>query len=110
MVIRITNVTVNGVPLNAGPHCQTAPFNVIVKGSSQSKPPYTITLGGPLAGNITIPPFTGCGSGENLDPLFSSTISGQGNFTLLTQGPTCEQGPPPFQCPPRKPVPLHSFR
>jgi Family of unknown function (DUF6801) len=104
--IRIDDVTVNGVPLNVGPHCGTAPFDVILKGSDASTPPYNFITGGPVAGTVTIPPFTGCGVGENLDPLFSGSISGPGNFTLLTQGVTCQQGSPPIGCPPKPPKPL----
>jgi hypothetical protein len=104
--IRIDGVTVNGVPLSVGPHCQTAPFDVILKGSSASTPPYSFITGGPVIGTVTIPPFTGCGVGENLDPLFSGSISGPGNFTLLTQGVTCQQGSPPIGCPPKPPKPL----
>lgn len=104
--LRIHDVTVNGAPLNVGPHCQTAPFNVILTGSSASNPPYSFTTGGPLTATITIPLFTGCGVGENLNTLFNASISGPGNFTLLTQGPVCEQSGTGFQCPPKKPKPL----
>jgi hypothetical protein len=104
--LRIDGVTVNGVPLNVGPHCQTAPFDVILKGSDASTPPYSFITGGPVTGTVTIPPFTGCGVGENLDPLFNGSISGPGNFTLLTQGVVCQQGSPPIGCPPKPPKPL----
>lgn len=104
--LRIDGVTVNGVPLNVGPHCGTAPFDVILKGSDASTPPYNFITGGPLTGTVTIPPFTGCGVGENLDPLFNGSISGPGNFTLLTQGVVCQQGNPPIGCPPKAPKPL----
>jgi len=104
--LRIDGVTVNGVPLSVGPHCETTPFDVILKGSSASTPPYSFITGGPVTGTVTIPQFTGCGVGENLDPLFNGSISGPGNFTLLTQGAVCQQGPTPFNCPPQKPRPL----
>jgi hypothetical protein len=104
--LRIDGVTVNGVPLNVGPHCGTAPFDVIVKGSDASTPPYSFITGGPLTGTVTIPPFTGCGVGENLDPLFNGSISGPGNFSLLTQGVVCQQGNPSIGCPPIPPKPL----
>ncbi len=89
LYIRITNVTVNGVPLNAGAGCGTAPFDAIVTGTSASKPPYSVTEGGPVTGTIDIPPFTGCGVAENLNPVFTASISGPHNVSLLTQGPVC---------------------
>lgn len=106
LLLRIDGVTVNGVPLNVGPRCQTAPFDAILTGSSASKPPYSFVTGGPLTGTITIPQFTGCGAGENLDPIFNGSISGPRNFTLLTQGVVCQQGSPPIGCPPKIPKPL----
>jgi hypothetical protein len=93
LYIRVTNVSVNGVPLNVGPDCGTAPFDAIVSGTSLSKPPYSVTEGGPVIGTIDIPPFTRCGVGEDLDPLFTASISGPYNPpynpSLLTQGPVC---------------------
>lgn len=107
LFIRISDVAVNGVPLDVGSNCGTAPFDAIVTGTSASKPAYSVTAGGPLTGKITIPPFRHCGVGENLDPLFTGAISGTENFTLLTQGKIC------FLigggvCPPAIPKPLHS--
>ena len=84
--IQVSDVTVNGTPLNVGQHCRTAvPTNVVLTSNAG----YDVTKGGVLSGNITIPPFTGCGVGENLDPLLTASISGPGNFVQLTQGPTC---------------------
>jgi uncharacterized protein DUF6801 len=88
--LRVYDVKVNGVPLNVGPHCQSAhPIVLSLIGSPNSIPPYSIQGGGPLTGEITIPPFAGCGVGENLDPLFTASISGPGNFIVLTQGIPC---------------------
>jgi hypothetical protein len=87
--VRIDNVRVNGVPLDVGNSCQTSPFNIIVVGSILSKPPYSVNLGGPLTGMVTIPNFSGCGVGENLNSIFNAAISGDRNFTLLTQGVEC---------------------
>jgi len=89
LYIRVTNVAINGVPLNAGADCGTAPFDAIVTGTSASKPPYSVTGGGPVTGTIDIPPFTNCGVGEDLNPLFTASISGADNASLLTQGPVC---------------------
>lgn len=89
LYIRVTNVTIDGVPLNVGADCGTAPFEAIVTGNSTSNPPYSVTLGGPVTGTIDIPPFTSCGVGEDLNPLFTASISGSQNASLLTQGAVC---------------------
>jgi hypothetical protein len=83
------SVRANGVPLNVGSHCQTAPFDAILTGNNASIPPYIVTTGGPIAGFVNVPPFNSCGVGENLDPIFNAAISGPQNFNLLTQGPVC---------------------
>lgn len=82
-------VKVNGVPLNVGSHCESAPFDAIVTGNDGSNPPYIVTTGGPLTGMVNIPKFSNCGVGENLDPIFNAAISGPRNFNLLTQGAVC---------------------
>jgi hypothetical protein len=84
--IRAYDVTVNGVPLNVGQHCQTAASFPVTLTSNAN---YDVTKGGVLSGDVTIPPFKRCGVGENLDPLLNAAISGPGNFVQLTQGPTC---------------------
>jgi hypothetical protein len=107
LYIRISNVTINGVPLNVGSDCGTAPFDAIVTGTSASNPPYSVTNGGPVTGTIDIPPFANCGVGEDLNPIFTASISGGHNASLLTQGAVC------FLlgggvCPPPKPKPIRS--
>jgi hypothetical protein len=105
--LRVYGVKVNGVPLNVGPHCESAhPIFMELSGNPNGVPPYTIQSGGPLTGTITIPPFKGCGVGENLDPLFTASISGPGNFVILTQGNLCTLQTPPFGCPPTIPKPV----
>jgi hypothetical protein len=89
LYIRVSNVAINGVPLNAGADCGTAPFDAIVTGINTSKPPYTVNGGGPVTGTIDIPAFTSCGVGEDLNPVFTASISGPYNASLLTQGPVC---------------------
>lgn len=98
--IRAHDALVNGVPLNVGPRCQTAtPMDVTLHGHS---PDYTVNTGGPLTGFVTIPPFAGCGVGEDLDPLFTASISGPDNFIKLIQGVPCTRPPdsPPLNCDP----------
>ena len=106
MELRIYDVDINGQPLNVGPHCQTKD-SLLVKltGVSSGPQPYSLQGGGVLTGQITIPPFEGCGVAEDLDPLFTGTVSGPGNFAKFTQGSLCtligDLG-----CPPPIPKPL----
>jgi len=102
------SVKVNGAPLAVGSHCETPPFDAILRGTSASKPPYNVVTGGPLSGMVDIPKFSNCGVGENLDPIFNAAISGSRNFNLLTQGPVCFLVGGGGTCPPPKPKPLHS--
>ena len=102
------SVKVNGTPLAVGSHCETPPFDAILKGTSASKPPYSVVTGGPLTGMVDIPKFSNCGVGENLDPIFNAAISGSRNFNLLTQGPVCFLVGGGGICPPPKPKALHS--
>jgi len=109
--IHVTNVRVNGVPLNVGPNCRTAaPVRLVLVGHGfNTLPPkgYTVPTGGPLSGKVTIPPFTGCGVAENLDPLLTGSISGRGNFVKQTQGKLCGPSQPSaWSCPPPVPKPL----
>jgi hypothetical protein len=102
-VARIYDAEVDGVPLDLGPNCRTAtPIEVKVFG----KPPkYLLTGGGPLSGTVTIPPFTGCGVTEDLDPLITGMVSGPDNFVKLTQGSICTINGNHFGCPPEVPTP-----
>ncbi|MEW2189016.1 DUF6801 domain-containing protein [Streptomyces microflavus] len=111
--MRLYDVKVNGVPLDVGPDCRTErPFEQVLKGYGQSYPPagYLVAYGGNLTGYAHIPPFQGCGVGEDLDPLFTSAISSVGkkadNYTKMTQAPLCvatnPEGP---DCPPKVPKP-----
>jgi hypothetical protein len=109
--IRVSGVRVNGVPLDVGPHCQTArpvTLDLIGRGFNTIPPKgYTAATGGPLSGMVTIPRFTGCGVSENLDPLLTGSISGHGNFVKVTQGKLCGPAhPADWSCPPPVPKPL----
>lgn len=110
VLLRVSNVRVNGVPLAVGPGCRpAAPLRlVLVARGENTSPPrgYTVSTGGALQGKVTIPPFIDCGVTQNLDPLLTGTISGRGNFVKLTQGKLC--GPSQrqnFVCPPPVPRP-----
>ena len=55
---------------------------------------YSLSRGGPLDGEVTIPPFTGCGVGEDLSPLFTASVSGPANTVKQNQGAPCASGIP----------------
>jgi hypothetical protein len=108
--IRVEKVLVNGTPLNVGSNCHTVrPFKLVLTG----KPPYSLNFGGVMAGTIDVPPFTGCGVGENIDQIFNASVSGPKNIVKLTQGPLCTDWPPgavpPLTtgCPAPVPKPVH---
>jgi hypothetical protein len=107
--IRVSNVNVNGLPLNVGADCRTSSLVtlVLVGRGENAIPPtgYTVETGGPLSGFITVPPFIGCGVTENLDPLLTGSISGRGNFVKQTQGKLCGPTSQFGVCPPLAPKP-----
>jgi hypothetical protein len=111
ILVRVTDVTVNDVPLNVGTQCRTASaVNLVLIGKGQNTIPpkgYTVPTGGPLEGTITVPPFIKCGVSENLDPLLTGSISGPGNFVKMTQGKLCAPSQPAnWTCPPPPPKPI----
>ena len=112
VAIRVSGVRVNGVPLAVGPGCRTrSPVKLIVVAHGKNTIPphgYTVPDGGVLSGSVTIPPFIDCGVTENLDPLFTGSISGRGNFVKMTQGKLCGPSQPQnWVCPPPVPKPQH---
>lgn len=92
-MIRLHDVYVNGdsksgTELDVGDTCETAtPVTITLTGVGTYQP----VLGGPLEGTVTIPPFTGCvgANGQNLDSIFTGSISGPGNFMRMIQGRPC---------------------
>ncbi|MFB7664358.1 DUF6801 domain-containing protein [Kitasatospora sp. NPDC056138] len=98
--MRISDVKINGTPLDVGPDCTTAePIKLALRGRQDSflpgggdgKPDYSLQGGGPISQkDLYIPPFTGCGTGgDNLDALFTAAVSGPDNSLNLEQGPLC---------------------
>jgi hypothetical protein len=84
--LALSDVTVNGQPLDVGPHCRTStPLAINLSGI----PPYQPLLGGPLEGVLTIPPLSGCGTTEDLDPLLTAPLTGSGNLVRIIQGTPC---------------------
>ncbi len=121
LVLRVLDARVNGTLLDVGPSCRTEkPLtspepdpvkypgdHLVLHGEGRQVIPdpatgYQLTSGGALTGEVTIPAFKGCGAGgENLDRLFTASISGPGNYIKQIQGQTCSAGledPPADQC------------
>ncbi|WP_328535734.1 DUF6801 domain-containing protein [Streptomyces sp. NBC_00344] len=100
--LRIYDVKVNGVPLDVGSKCRTSkPIDLVLRGTSDAQsgdvdgiPDYEIDTGGALFGKVDIPSFTGCGTGSDLDPIFTSAISGPDNEIKMIQGAPCFIGNP----------------
>ncbi|WP_405900923.1 hypothetical protein OG242_28765 [Streptomyces sp. NBC_00727] len=98
--LRLHDVKVNGTPLDVGGNCRTAkPFKVVLNGGDAYK---NVGVGGLLEGEVDIPPFTGCGTGgEDLNPLFTASLSGPGNRIFMNQASTCvPSNPTRSYCPP----------
>lgn len=86
--LRLYDVTLNGTPLDVGPRCRSGRADTVLEGE------YDILGGGLLEGEITIPPFSGCGSGgEDLDPLLNASIAGTKNRIRIQQGAVCYTSP-----------------
>ncbi|MBM7773521.1 hypothetical protein JOD54_003725 [Actinokineospora baliensis] len=74
--LRVSEVFQDGVPLAVGDACHTAtPIDIRLRGKVLVVPGSVSTL----TSVITIPPFTGCGTTEDLDPLITGLVSGPGN-------------------------------
>ncbi|WP_433572943.1 DUF6801 domain-containing protein [Streptomyces sp. CA-251247] len=107
--LRLFDVKVNGVPLDVGPDCRTTGplystdpdpaqdtkdhvvLTGVLKGPGNG---YQLVTGGVLTSTMTIPPFSGCGVDEDLDPLFTSSVSGPGNYLKQVQAAPCASGNP----------------
>ncbi|MGW8327237.1 DUF6801 domain-containing protein [Streptomyces sp. NPDC055897] len=111
LVLRVSDVKVNGTPLDVGPNCRTSGpvysadpdparntkdhmvlLGEVKKGTDTVWRGYSLSGGGPLNGSVTIPPFTGCGVGEDLSPLFTASVSGPANTVKQNQGAPCASG------------------
>ncbi|MEV7097084.1 DUF6801 domain-containing protein [Amycolatopsis sp. NPDC051045] len=116
VVSRLSDVKVNGVPLDAGPDCVSeTPMAIDMIGEYD---PFT---GGLIATDpanpdpkfrgFTLPPFKNCGAAEKLSSLFTGQNAGPGNqaSARLTIIPLCQEADH-RNCPPVAPIPAEVFR
>ncbi|MFJ9873631.1 DUF6801 domain-containing protein [[Kitasatospora] papulosa] len=94
LMLRLHDVEVNGVPLDVGDNCRTSkPFSLKLEGRMTLKDGvqegYTLVTGGELTGSVTLPPFSGCGADEDLDNLFTASLSGVPGYVKQVQGAPC---------------------
>ncbi|HEY9564745.1 MAG TPA: hypothetical protein VIR30_13345 [Nocardioides sp.] len=106
---RISDMTVDGVPIPLGENCRTAENIEVVldgRGYTSEMPPnpihpepelntwhtsefYTSINGGKMVGNTSMPEFVGCGAGaEDLSALISGMSSSPENKTIQRQSGT----------------------
>jgi hypothetical protein len=97
--ITISDVTVDKVPVDVGPRCQTASPALLtltarhgryVTGATPDpwwwQPIKTNNGGGTPYGTVDVPAFKGCHDGaDNLDPLLTAMVSGAGNPVIANQ-------------------------
>ncbi|MFD0684239.1 DUF6801 domain-containing protein [Actinomadura fibrosa] len=103
MSIRIYDVRVNGTPMDVGGRCRTrTDADITLKGRLPN-----VLEAGMVEGEFTIPPFAGCGVGEDLDPLFSGSVAGPGNLIRVSLGASCIPDVE-INCPPVLPEPRRS--
>ncbi|HEV2373876.1 MAG TPA: hypothetical protein VGS19_17095 [Streptosporangiaceae bacterium] len=78
--LRITSLSVAGVPVSVGTTCQSStPATILVV----SQPGFSVVNGGNLSGIYTIPPFANCGL---VTTVLNLTIAGPNNAITLTLG------------------------
>jgi hypothetical protein len=113
---RLSDVEVNGVPLDAGPDCVSeSPMSIDMIGDYD---PFTGGListdpanPDPKYRGFTLPPFKNCGAAEKLSSLFTGQNSGPGNQATarLTIIPLCAEVDH-TACPPVTPIPASAYR
>lgn len=72
-------VSVNGTELDIGPGCRTAQPSVV-----RIQGPLNLLGTTNFLSRLTIGNFTGCGVGENLDPLLDGLVAGTNNLLATT--------------------------
>jgi hypothetical protein len=76
LFIEVSNVEQDGVPLGVGDDCRTAEPAVIPIEGDVDLTPGAVTE---IDSVYDIPPFTGCGTSEDLTPLITGLVSGPNN-------------------------------
>ena len=79
-VLKLTNVTVGGLPAFVGDSCQTAQ-TVVIPANTPPGEKFNITTGGTLAGVYTIPSFANCGLTTG---IINALVPGEGNTMSIT--------------------------
>jgi hypothetical protein len=83
LILKITSMSVAGLPQLVGKSCESATPAVI---KVTSRPGFSVVVGGKLTGTYTVPPFAHCGLFGILTPLINLSITGPGNTITLTLG------------------------
>jgi hypothetical protein len=81
ITLKITSMSLAGLPLPVGARCESATPAVI---TLKSKPGFSVVSGGKLTGTYTVPPFAHCGPAGLLTPLINLSITGPGNTITFT--------------------------
>ncbi len=86
LLLRLSDVTVDQVPLPVGPDCGTAaPVTMSLSGAPPAYP--GPVDGGFLSGTVDVGAFARCGTGsDDLDPLFTGMLSAPSNPLIVSQG------------------------
>ena len=83
IILKITSMSVAGLPVAVGHACESATPAVITVKSQRG---FSVISGGKLAGTYTIPAFAHCGLAGVLTPLINLSITGPGNTITFTLG------------------------
>jgi hypothetical protein len=83
VILKITSMSVAGLPAPVGNSCESATPAVI---TLTSRPDFSVVSGGKLTGTYTIPAFAHCGPAGLLTPLVNQSTTGPGNTITLTLG------------------------
>ncbi|MFI0447275.1 hypothetical protein [Actinomadura sp. 6N118] len=101
ITVGVSSISVNGVPVDPGGRCR-ADGKVFLQLEGDFPGGTPVYAGGtyrtPKDKLLRIPPFTGCGVGEDLSPLITASTSGEGNIASIFQGQLCKKFDEPQNC------------
>lgn len=83
IILKITSMSVAGLPIPVGDSCESATPAVI---TATSRPGFSVVSGGKLTGTYTVPAFADCGFAGLLTPLINQSVPGPGNTITLILG------------------------